>query len=117
LATALAVVAGGALHRLDLQRDAVDGDDPQLAPAGSGVARLVRARHLRLAHLRHAVGVDGADRNAREPIIHSRPMVGVAKRVRTIDGMPTTKVSSTPTDAHEQGEPRPRRRSVPGNGS
>ena len=30
------------------------------------------------------------------PIIHSRPMVGVAKRVRTIDGMPTMNVSAMP---------------------
>ncbi|CAB4793308.1 unannotated protein [freshwater metagenome] len=28
------------------------------------------------------------------PIIHSRPIVGVAKRVRTIDGMPTIKASA-----------------------
>ena len=30
------------------------------------------------------------------PIIHSRPTVGVAKRVRTMDGMPTMKVSVMP---------------------
>ena len=30
------------------------------------------------------------------PIIHSRPIVGVAKRARTIDGMPTMKARATP---------------------
>src|SRR5690349_16790864 len=31
------------------------------------------------------------------PTIHSRPIVGVEKRVRTIDGMPERNASSTPT--------------------
>ena len=50
------------------------------------------------------------------PIIHSRPMVGVANRVRTIDGMPTMNVSTMPpipaSSASHDG-----RNVVPGNGS
>ncbi len=50
------------------------------------------------------------------PIIHSRPIVGVANRVRTIDGMPTMNVRVMPpipaSSASHDG-----RNEVPGSGS
>ena len=51
-----------------------------------------------------------------DPMIHSRPMVGVENRVRTIDGMPTTNVNNTPAITTNRVN-KPSRKSFPGSGS
>ncbi len=93
----LAVVLGGAFERFDLERDAVDrGDAHRVAGLDRGGA--VRAG-APLRHRRPARCPRGRSRSTAvpsAPIIHSRPTVGVAKRVRVIDGMPTMNVSITP---------------------
>src|SRR6478735_2413533 len=66
------------------------------SPTATGVARLVRARHLASRTLTTPSGSTASITSPSSPIIHSRPIVGVANRVRTIEGMPTTNVSSTP---------------------
>ena len=86
------------------------------SPAASGVARLVRARHLLSPTCTMPSGLMAPIATPVEPMIHSRPMVGVENRVRTIDGIPTTKVSNTPEITANKVN-RPSRRSVPGSGS
>ena len=66
-------------------------------PARSGVARFVRARHWAPSTSTTPSGSTATTASPSSPTIQSRPMVGVAKRVRTIDGMPTMNASSTPT--------------------
>ena len=107
LAAALAVVRGRPFERLDLERDAVDGDDPHLLagrrPASPGWCGPATAPSPTLTT---PSGSTASTTSPSSPIIHSRPIVGVANRVRTIDGMPTTNASIDPADAGEQRDPR-----------
>ena len=66
------------------------------SPGSTGVARLVRARQRASRTSTTPSGSTRSTTAPSSPIIHSRPIVGVAKRVRTIDGMPTMNVSMIP---------------------
>ena len=78
--------------------------------ASIGVARLVRARH---GASRTVTMPSGATRDTdvpSSPTIHSRPMVGVEKRVRTMPGIPATMATAIPAMAtsrviHESDRP------------
>ena len=97
-AALLAVVDGAALERLDLEQQPVDLDHPDAGvQRRSGVARLVRARHRRPGRARRRRATTLVTASPSSPIIHSRPMVGVEKRVRTMAGMPATMNSEMPT--------------------
>ena len=60
------------------------------------MARFVRARHEPSCTRTVPPGASSSSATPCAPIIHSRPMVGVAKRVRVIDGIPTINVSAKP---------------------
>ena len=64
-----------------------------------GVARLVKARHWASRICTTPSGDTGVTARPSSPTIHSRPMVGVENRVRTIDGIPATKARPTPMKA------------------
>ena len=92
--------------RLDLQRDAVDRHDLQSGTGGDRRRPVGASPPPGATDHGDALGIDRCrSRVPSWPIIHSRPMVGVANRVRTIDGMPTMNVSITPTDADDQRDP------------
>ena len=61
------------------------------------MARLVRARHRAPRTRTTPSGDTLVTASPSSPIIHSRPMVGVEKRVRTMAGMPATMASDMPT--------------------
>ncbi len=66
------------------------------SPAAIGVARFVRARHVAEFTSTSPSGAIASIAVPSRPIIHSRPIVGVANLVRTIDGMPTMNVRLIP---------------------
>ena len=66
------------------------------SPGAIGVARLVRARHVAEPTDTKPSGSTASMAVPSWPIIHSRPIVGVANRVRTIEGMPTMNVRLMP---------------------
>ena len=123
--TPLAVVARTAGLGLDLERDPVDRDHPhrlaghhRRGPRWDRDPRpgWVRARQRALATTTTPSGDTSPTAVPNSPIIHSRPIVGVAKRVRVIDGMPTTNVSKVPPMPTSR-VIHPIRSDVPGNGS
>jgi hypothetical protein len=67
------------------------------SPALMSRARLVRARQREAPTCTTPSGSTSTSAEPSSPIIHSRPIVGVAKRVRTIDGMPLKNVIAAPT--------------------
>jgi hypothetical protein len=71
-----------------------------------GVARLVRARHFAPRMSTTPSGETLVMASPSSPIIHSRPMVGVEKRVRTMAGMPPIMASEVPPMPDEQRDPR-----------
>ena len=75
------------------------------APRGERRGPVRPGPPLRAADERDAFGIDGHAASPSSPIIHSRPIVGVAKRARTIDGMPTMKARSDPADPGRQRDP------------
>src|SRR5687768_8511886 len=66
------------------------------SPAVMGVARLVRARHGAPRTSTVPSGATSTRAAPTSPTIDSRPIVGVANRARTIDGMPATMNRATP---------------------
>ena len=63
-------------------------------PLVIGVARLVRARQRAPCTVTSPSGEISVVAIPSKPINHSRPIVGVANRVRTIDGIPTMKANA-----------------------
>ena len=96
-AAAFAVVLGRPLERLDLQRHAVDGDHAHLLTGGRRASPgWCGPASAPTPTLTTPSGSTSSTTSPSSPIIHSRPIVGVAKRVRTIDGIPTTKARIVP---------------------
>ena len=80
------------------------------SPAGTGVARLVRARHGAPLISTTPSGSTAVTAEPSSPTIQPRPMVGVEKRVRTMAGMsPITKINmpTKPTSSviHDRDRP------------
>ena len=83
------------------------------SPAGMGVARLVRAFQVAPRTSTVPFGPISSTAIPVSPMIHSRPMVGVANRVRIMAGIPPaipTMVTRTPATrlSHDRGVPSKR---------
>src|SRR2546425_7750768 len=67
------------------------------SPTAIGVARLVRARHGAPRTTTVPSGLIAVRASPSSPIIHSRPIVGVENRVRTMAGIPAIIATVTPS--------------------